>query len=236
MKKQLMTMLSAALVMGCLFGCSTKTESTDTTETTEETTGGWTMNEDETVAVLPDDVQEAFDKALEGYTGVGFTPVAYLGSQVVSGTNYKILCKGTTVTANPETSYYTVTIYQDLDGNAEVSEVKDFNLEDYNTDVEVETTQLAGGWSVNDSYQVVNLPADVQSAFDGATKDLLGVKYDPIAYLGSQVVSGTNYMILCHTTTSDANATEGMAIITVYQDLDGNSELLHVNQLDLGNL
>ena len=239
MKKSLLTILSATLVAGCLFGCSSTTTTEDTTDTTEETTvGGWTINDDDTSYALPEEVKTAFDKACEGYTGMGFTPVAYLGSQVVSGTNYKILCKGTTVTENPETKYVTVTVYADLDGNAEITDVVDFNIEDYTEESTSEGTEsgLAGGWTVADVYNVVNMEADVQQAFDKAMEGMLGVTYEPVAYLGSQVVSGTNYAILCHTTTVTENPENGFAVVIIYADLDGNASVSNVTQLDLANL
>ena len=48
----------------------------------------WTGNPLE----IPDDVKAAFDKALEGLVGHTYEPIAILGTQVVSGMNYCLLC------------------------------------------------------------------------------------------------------------------------------------------------
>lgn len=61
-------------------------------------TGGIT---DAASPVVPDEVKTVFDKAAATLTGVGYEPVAYLGSQVVAGTNHFLLCKATPTTAEP---------------------------------------------------------------------------------------------------------------------------------------
>ena len=58
-------------------------------------------------------------------------PVALLGTQIVSGTNYRILCSGTTVTADPVTSLYVVDVYEDLQGAAEVKDIQLIDLTKY---------------------------------------------------------------------------------------------------------
>ena len=70
----------------------------------------------------------AFDKAQQGYAGVGFTPIALLGTQVVAGTNYKFLCDGTAAVQNPAAELYVVTVYEDPSGNAEISSAEAFDL------------------------------------------------------------------------------------------------------------
>ena len=45
-------------------------------------------------------------------------------------------------------------------------------------------------------FRGCNLPQKVQSAFTAVTGELVGADYESIAYLRSQQVNGTNYMIL----------------------------------------
>lgn len=230
MKKVLYAALSVALVLG---GCSKpNTEEPEVVE--EQATGGWQINNDETIAALPEDVQKAFEQACEGYTGMGLTPIAYLGCQAVNGWNYKLLCKGVTVTQNPETKLVVVEINADPEGKAEILQVNDFDF----TALEDDPTQtgIPGGWQINDDYQVVNMPAEVQGAFDDAMKDVMGVTYEPMAYLASQVVSGTNYCVLCHTTTMNTDNDDGLAVVQIYQDLDGKSEVTSITQINLANV
>ena len=41
-----------------------------------------------------------------------------------------------------------------------------------------------------------NLPQKAQTAFTAVTSKIVGVDYEPITYLGSHQVNGTNYRIL----------------------------------------
>lgn len=81
----------------------------------------WTGNPLE----IPDDVKAAFEKATEGLVGCTYEPIAILGSQVVSGMNYCLLCKTTVVTPDAPVSYTLVYIYEALDGTAEILRIQD---------------------------------------------------------------------------------------------------------------
>ena len=70
----------------------------------------------------------AFSKAAENYDGVEINPLALLGTQVVSGTNYLILGTGHAVVQNPVTSLYVATVYEDLQGNCKFTDVSQFDL------------------------------------------------------------------------------------------------------------
>lgn len=74
---------------------------------------------------IPENVKAAFDKALEGLVGHTYEPIAILGSQVVSGMNYCLLCKTTVVTTDAPVSYTLVYIYEALDGTAEILRIQD---------------------------------------------------------------------------------------------------------------
>ncbi len=62
---------------------------------------------------------------MEGYTGMGFKPLALLATQVVSGTNYRFVCESIPVDGG-EHGCALVTVYADLDGNSEITEVIPF--------------------------------------------------------------------------------------------------------------
>ena len=89
-------------------------------------TGGWNVNEEFGQAAIPEEAKAAFDKAMEGFDGVGYTPVAYLGRQLVAGTNYAILCKAATVAATPKTGLAVMVIYYDLSGEATITNIAEF--------------------------------------------------------------------------------------------------------------
>ena len=82
--------------------------------------GGWYEPES---PALTDELKAVFDKAMEGFAGVGYVPVAMVAQQVVAGMNYRFLCEATTVLPGAETDYALVTVYKDLNGNAEITEI-----------------------------------------------------------------------------------------------------------------
>ena len=82
--------------------------------------GGWTLSDS---AAIPAEAQKAFDKAMAGFVGVSYTPVAYLGSQVVAGLNYAFLCKSKGVYPGAKESFSIVKVYAALDGSATITGV-----------------------------------------------------------------------------------------------------------------
>ena len=95
-------------------------------------TGGWT-NVSHEAEELPEDAQEAFDKATENLDGAEYTPVALLSTQLVAGMNYCILCQITPVVPNAEASWALVYIYADLEGNAEITNVYELYIPQHST-------------------------------------------------------------------------------------------------------
>ena len=93
----------------------------------EPRVGGWEMPEYE-AAALPEDAQTAFDRAVEGMDGANYTPVALLGTQLVAGMNYCILCQITPIVPDAESGWGLVYIYADLQGNAEITRVVELDI------------------------------------------------------------------------------------------------------------
>lgn len=94
-----------------------------------------------------------------------------------------------------------------------------------------EATELVGGWSVTSSPEITQ---EAQGAFDKAMEGLLGVDYTPVALLGTQVVAGTNYCILCQATVVSPEAQPYYTLVYIYEALDGSAEVLTVTDLELG--
>ena len=109
MKKLLTVVLALVL---CLSLCAASAETL---------AGGWTLHD------IHEEIDEtalaAFEKAFEGFAGVGYEPVALLATQVVAGVNYCFLCKATTVTYPPVESWAYVYIYADLEGGATITTI-----------------------------------------------------------------------------------------------------------------
>jgi hypothetical protein len=83
---------------------------------------------------------------------------------------------------------------------------------------------VAGGWELFDNKTNV-LPEDVQASFDKASETFTGSELKPVAYVASQVVAGTNYMILCEAATTTEQPKTSYQMVIVYADLEGNAEI-----------
>ena len=230
----LLALIMATMVTAC--GSSGETgENDDTaaTESSEAMSGGWEIYDNE-ANVLPEDVQAAFDKAAETFTGSELKPVAYIASQVVAGTNYMILCEATTTTETPSTSYQMAVVYSDLNGNAEITQMKEFDFASYTEgdSSEVSTEKLAGGWEIAEDRSSVVIPQEAKDVFDKAAESLDGNELEPMVLLGTQVVAGTNYAFLCYSTLQTEETINGVQVVKVYEDLDGNAEITNISAVD----
>ena len=78
--------------------------------------GGWNLDEIKTCN-LPQKAQTAFTAVTSGITGADYEPICYLGSQIVNGTNYRILAIMKPVTLNPEKRIVKMIIHEELDGS-----------------------------------------------------------------------------------------------------------------------
>ncbi len=195
--------------------------------------GGWTVF-DGTTSALNDDIRAAWDKAMEGLTGVGYEPIRLLASQVVSGSNYAILARGTTVTAEPSTDWYVVVLYVDLQGNASISSINRIDLSDVKVaDTSVPAGDIVGGWKVVDPDNSILEPEEAQKAFNKATEAYVGVSLSPLATLATQVVSGTNYLVLCTGMPTTENPTSQLYLAEIYADLQGGAQVTNVSTFDL---
>ena len=156
--KRTVVVLLAVCVAVCFAACGS---SDGGSGQGEPMVGGWQMSDQNDVASLPKDVRAAFDKAAEG---TSLEPVAYVGSQVVAGSNYMILCRET---GDAGAAYKMVVVYADLDGNAEIIYNKDFAIDSY-TEGEGAAGEAApaGGWTIADDAIGIAIPEEAQGAFE----------------------------------------------------------------------
>ena len=170
--KKITAVFLTALMLFALAACGQQKAQT-------ETVGGWKLTED---AALTQASQEAFDKAMEGFVGVDYTPLALLGTQLVSGTNYCFLCEATVVYPDAQPYYAIVSVYEDLQGQAEIRNIVALDLGKIEESGTIEDSQpdgapLLGGWQIDrDSY--LEVP-------------------DGVMHLASQVAAGSNHVVLC---------------------------------------
>ena len=130
------------------------------------------------------DAMNAFKAAFpKGYNYTHYEPIALLGTQVVSGTNYLYLCKSTWTDYQENVSFVLLQIYQDLSGKSQVvgsailfpTEESREEGEDY-----IDNTG---------SYLPENIPA-IQNAFKEAVPNDENASYIPLAYIGKHTQEG----------------------------------------------
>ena len=91
----------------------------------EDLEGGWSK----TVQYDMDGEQKAaFDKGTEALAGATYEVVACVGEQAVAGTNYAFLCKATASVPNGSSYFVLVYVYADLQGNSEITETIEIEL------------------------------------------------------------------------------------------------------------
>lgn len=185
--------------------------------------GGWTVNTGSFSMSKNPGAKKAFKKATKAYTGMTFKAKGLLGTQVVAGTNYCILCTATGVYPGAQANIGLVYVYEDLQGNAVITGIK-ILVGDL----------LPGGFSANTGSFTLSKNKTAYKSYKKAVKELVGVDYTPVAYLGSQVVAGTNYLVLCRSKVTAPGASEGYSLVTVYRDLKGKSSVHSIDALALG--
>ena len=65
---------------------------------------------------------------------------------------------------------------------------------------------------------------------------LTGVRYEPVAYLGSQLVAGRNHCFLCKATVVYPGAAPKFVLVYIYEDLSGNARMTNIAALDIAAL
>lgn len=81
-------------------------------------------------------------------------------------------------------------------------------------------SEIFGGWVIDEKMQACPMPEKVASAFSEAVINLQGAEYMPVLYVGQQLVSGMNYMIICKQTLITQNSTVDIVKMTIYASLD----------------
>ena len=91
---------------------------------------------------------------------------------------------------------------------------------------------VLGGWNI-DEMKSVNLPQKAASAFTAVTGGLVGAEYQPVLYVGSQVVNGTNYCILAVQTIVTPDAEKRLVKMIINMGTNGSASLVSVSGVAL---
>ena len=166
------------------------------TDPSEPISGGWAKCKDTTIT---NEAKNALEKASETLAGATYKPVALLGTQVVAGTNYLIICEMTATVPDAKTDYALVTVYADLEGNAEITDVVEFVADSG----ENESAEEASEANTEENTESIANPvveyktyneASKAAGFDLDTPDLASVDYSVISGQIFQITSKDTYI------------------------------------------
>ena len=173
---------------------------------------------------LSEEEKTRFETAVRGEIGVLYTPIQVVASQVVNGTNYEYLAFGTYDLGIPKSTYVLATVYEDLDGNAELGTVNFLDANDLHTSEEADYTKLVGGWKIieNGADGLLNHEVDdvffkaLNGDYNGEVGNIV-----TIALLGTDVENDkTSYRILARGTTEAIYPEKMLYVFDVEQSGD----------------
>ena len=154
---------------------------------------------------LPQDAASAIGAVNSDLLGATFMPLWYIGKQLVNGVNHLFVVEDIRVTKN-----------------------KDKHIVGLVVNVPPGEKALQGeGARIVRIVESEELPAGVDTAFAEAEKQLIGVSYKPVMYIGKQAVKGENHFILCEAKTIYPNA-EPYAAILAINIFDGKTSVVGV--------
>ena len=138
--------------------------------------------------------------------GAEYTPIAYLGSQVVNGINHAVLAEQLVV-AGKDTKNVVVIMFNERPEGV--------------TLVGIERVLESGGELGGISVDVkTDIPQDAKDAFNAVMNGFVGSKIEPFALLGTQITKGTNY-IFAATLTPVTQDPKQSAVLVIANSLTG---------------
>lgn len=175
--------------------------------------GAWEVNVN--ASAMPERIATAVS-GLNDMVGAEYKPIAYLGSQLVNGTNHAVLAEQTLITGKDQKNVVLVIFRQVGD------EVTLSNIE------RVLTGGMDGQMGAVEIKATTDIPAEAKAAFEATLSGFVGMDVKPFAFLGTQVVKGINYFFACETKVVAPEGETNVAIVTanpLTKDVDYNDIL-----------
>lgn len=169
--------------------------------------GGWKV--DVQIGKMPEQVATAFGNIMGNLVGAQYTPIAYLGSQEVNGTNHAILAEQLIITG-VDTKNIVCVILNEKQVSVAGS---DFAL--VNINKVVDGGVKFGGVKID---VMTELTDEVKAVFHDAFEGYVGSRIEPFALLGTKVVKGIQYKFIAKVT-------------PVVKDPEATVELITINGL-----
>lgn len=163
---------------------------------------GWKI---EVIKNMPQKVATAMAKVSDTIIGTEYDPICYIGSQIVNGVNHAVLAEQIVVTGR-DTKNIVVMIFNERPNSMECSLVAIERV--------VEGGLPFGGVKI-DVKMGDEIPSDVMDVWNDAFKNFVGSEINPVAYVGSQIVTDANYFFVATIKPVSPDATEKVVIVTI---------------------
>ena len=188
------------------------------------TLGAWNINV--VTEGMPQKVATAFGK-LNDIVGATYAPIAYLGEQVVNGTNHAVLAEQTLVLQEPVKNIVIV-IFNEAPGAGP----NDLTVVSIKTLVEGGT---GFGATQIDVETGDNINKTAQQLFDQRFGGFVGSVVTPFALLATQIVRGTNFVFGCEAcpVLSDNDANNKKAVLVIMNNLTDDVQFIDMLQPEI---
>lgn len=178
--------------------------------------GNWDVNVN--IGGMPQKLATAFGELTGNIIGAQYTPIAYIGSQVVNGINHAILAEQLLITGKDTKNIVLMIFNEKPDGITLV------NIERI-----VESGAEFGGTVVDVK---TDIPDEAKAIFNEALTGFVGSAVEPFALLATQVVKGVDY-IFAATVKPVVPDPKSTAAIVVVNGLDKKITFIDMLQSNL---
>lgn len=152
---------------------------------------------------MPQKVATAVSALADKMIGAEYEPIAYIGSQIVNGTNHAVLAKQT-ILSGRDTANVVILIFNEKPNDMEATLVSIERV--------VEGGAPLGGIHIDPKTEI---PTEAKEAWNTAFASFVGSKVDPIALLATQVVNGVNYIFAAEIAPLVPNAESRVVLVTI---------------------
>ncbi len=166
-------------------------------------TGSWKI--DVNTSGMPQKVASAMAALETQLVGAEYKMIAYLGSQIVNGTNHAVLAEQTVLTGR-DSKNIVILVFNEKPNEKEATLVS--------IDRILESGLPLGGTNI-DVKVGEDIPEDVMEIWTDACHHLLGSRKIPVALLGTKVTNSINYIFVATVDSQLPESELELALITV---------------------
>lgn len=163
--------------------------------------GNWDVNV--SFDSMPQPVATAMASINDTMVGAEYDSIAYLGSQAVNGTNYAVLAKQV-LTTGRDTQNVVLLKFNQRPG--------DINANLVGIEHVLDDGGPLGGARVDPQ---TDIPAVAQQVWLNAFEGYVGLKIDPIVFLGTQVVNGLNHFYVAEASPVTADPKKDIVLVII---------------------